>query len=58
MKMSLGVSLDDTINDNDVRIEVDGLTILSDRSFYEQHGGNLKIDYVDGQGMVVEILPA
>lgn len=57
MKISLGVTLDDEINDNDVVIELEGLSILADKSFYARHGDKISIDFVPGQGIVAAILP-
>ena len=53
-KVQLGVSLDDAIHDDDEQLAFGDLTVLVEKQFYQSLGGKLKIDFVEGQGIVVE----
>ena len=53
-KIQLGVSLDDSIQDDDEQLAFGDLTVLVNKQFYQSVGGKLKIDFVEDQGIVVE----
>ena len=53
-KLQLGVSLDDSIHDDDEQLVFGDLTVLVEKNFYQNIGDNLKIDFIEGQGIVVE----
>lgn len=56
MKVQLGMSLDDSIDVNDEQIKIGDLTILMDKSTFARIGDKVKVDFVEGQGITVEVV--
>lgn len=48
------MSLDDSIHDDDEQFAFGDLTVLVEKNFYQNIGDKLKIDFIEGQGIVVE----
>lgn len=48
------MSLDDSIQENDVQTDVDGLIVLMDKDFHRNNADKVKIGFVEGQGITVE----
>ncbi|MDR2573274.1 MAG: hypothetical protein LBC94_02825 [Desulfovibrio sp.] len=55
-KVQLGVTLDDAAHDDDEQFVFGDLTVLVKKQFYHSIDGKLKIDFLEGQGIVVEII--
>lgn len=49
------MSLDDSVQDDDVQIPFEELTVLISKGFYRSLSGKLKIDFVEGRGITVEL---
>ena len=48
------MSLDDSIHDDDEQLVFGDLTVLVEKNIYQNIGDKLKIDFIEGQGIVVE----
>lgn len=48
------MSLDDSIHNDDEQLVFGDLTVLMEKRFYQSMGDKLKVDFVEGQGIVVE----
>ena len=49
------MSLEDSIQDDDECIVFDGLSVLVEKNFYRNSGDKIRIDFVEGQGITVEL---